>query len=425
LAGLSDPFRHWLPPTEGAKVSAVTNGLVVLDTNVLLDAYRFAARARDELFEALEKLGDRLWVPYQVALEFHKNRVGVITEHDATYREALTAISDFRDQINEELGNKIQQLSNRVALSDEENSRLKSLVVQGLNQAIHELGRLKDRHGIPEDAIYRDPVLERLQGLLLGKVGSALSEADETSARKEAKRRIDEKIPPGYEDRKKADPCGDYLFWFQTLQEAAKRKVPLLIVTRDVKDDWFWKSGGKTIGARSELVEECQRSADVPFILMTTRTFLYHAARHLRTQVSDDTLRQVDALPPPHDKGPARLTRVRIADLAEKSKVLADSLLAEIRDIEARSNELSALLLTENTDSENAPRVQKMLDRNLNTVSHLKRRRLKYLVAADELRRVAKSGAGAKIRVPESVIAHIIDDYDIHIRSEQNLLGEE
>jgi len=38
-------------------------------TNVMLAAQRFARRARDELFGALEKLGDRLWIPHQVALE--------------------------------------------------------------------------------------------------------------------------------------------------------------------------------------------------------------------------------------------------------------------------------------------------------------------------------------------------------------------
>lgn len=208
MGTLSGPFRHWLPSTERDKAQAVTSGLVVLDTNVLLDAYRFAPRARDELFEALEKLGNRLWIPHQVALEFHKNRATVIAEHDATYRDTLDAISEFQSQAHEQLGTKIRQLAKRVALSDDEATQLQSLVVQGLDQAITKLGHLKDRHGISDKTIYQDPVLKRFQRLLLDKVGAALSEEDESSARKEAQRRIDEKVPPGYEDRKRPTHAG-------------------------------------------------------------------------------------------------------------------------------------------------------------------------------------------------------------------------
>ncbi|MFJ6150119.1 PIN domain-containing protein [Micromonospora profundi] len=424
MAALSDPFRHWLPPTERDKVAAVTNGLVVLDTNVLLDAYRFAPRARNELFEALEKLGDRLWIPHQVALEFHKNRAAVIAEHDATYRETLTAISDFRNQVREQLGSKIRELAKRVALSDDEASQLQSLVVHGLDQAISELGHLKDRHGISDEAIYLDPVLERFQRLLLDKVGAALSEEDESSARKEAQRRIDQKVPPGYADRRKADPCGDYLVWVQALREAGDRKVPLLIVTRDVKDDWFWRSAGKTIGARSELVEECQKVAGVPFVLMTTHTFLNYATTHLSARVSDDTLRQVDSLPPPHNKEPGRLTGKKLHELVNMAVTLIDSLDRDILRFESRLDELHGLLFDEETDSDAITRVQKMIDREKSKLSRAKKLRLDYLFVADELQRSGDRGTGARVKVSRAEISRLVDEYDFYVRAEQSLIGE-
>ncbi|MEU7778276.1 PIN domain-containing protein [Micromonospora parva] len=405
-------------------MQAVTSGLVVLDTNVLLDAYRFAPRARNELFEALEKLSERLWIPHQVALEFHKNRATVIAEHGATYRETLEAISEFRNQVHEQLGSKIQQLAKRVALSDDETGRLKSLVVQGLDEAISELGRLKDRHGISDEAVYLDPVLDRFQRLFLDKVGEALSEEEELSARVEAKRRISEKVPPGYEDRKKVDPCGDYLLWVQALREAGKRKLPLLIITRDVKDDWFWRSGGKTIGARSELVEECQKVANVPFVLMTTHTFLHYATTQLSARVSDDTLRQVDALPPPRDKESERLTSKTLHELVNKASALIDSLDRDINRLESRLNELHGLLFDEDTDNEAISRVQKMIDRDKSKLSQAKRLKFNYLFLADELQQSASRGAGARIKVSRAEIARLVDEYDFYVRTEQSLLGE-
>ena len=32
---------------------------------------------------------------------------------------------------------------------------------------------------------------------------------------------------------------GDYVLWRQLLDEAAKRKLPVLLVTNDQKEDWY------------------------------------------------------------------------------------------------------------------------------------------------------------------------------------------
>ncbi|MFF3868916.1 PIN domain-containing protein, partial [Micromonospora sp. NPDC001898] len=276
MPGFSEPFQHWLPPSEDETREAVTKGTVVLDTNVLLDAYRFAAKTRAELFEALERLGDRLWLPHQVALEFHRNRVGVIAEHDASYQDAIKALSEFRSQVTTHLAEKLENLSNRVALPDGESNRLQQVALRGLDEAVKELEELRSEHGIPENAVHRDPILERFEGLLSSRTGEPLSDTAEKAARDEAARRIRCKEPPGYGDRKKTDPHGDYILWRQALNEVATRRTPLLIVTRDVKEDWFWRVGGKTIGARPELVDECKREAGVGLSIMATRTFLYH-----------------------------------------------------------------------------------------------------------------------------------------------------
>jgi len=78
MANLRDQFTPYYAPDDEAVAAALRTGLVTPDTNVMLAAYRFERHARDELLAALEKLEDRLWIPHQVALEFHRNRLGVI-----------------------------------------------------------------------------------------------------------------------------------------------------------------------------------------------------------------------------------------------------------------------------------------------------------------------------------------------------------
>ncbi|MEV1132405.1 PIN-like domain-containing protein [Agromyces sp. NPDC049794] len=50
------------------------NGTIVLDANALLGLYEQTAATRAVYVGALESVQERLWLPHQVALEFHKNR---------------------------------------------------------------------------------------------------------------------------------------------------------------------------------------------------------------------------------------------------------------------------------------------------------------------------------------------------------------
>ncbi|AXJ90904.1 hypothetical protein DKP84_16360 [Acinetobacter pittii] len=54
--------------------------IFIFDTNVLLNLYRYQASTRDALLEVIEKLAQRVWIPYHVGLEFQRNRLTVIAE---------------------------------------------------------------------------------------------------------------------------------------------------------------------------------------------------------------------------------------------------------------------------------------------------------------------------------------------------------
>ncbi|WP_199513133.1 PIN-like domain-containing protein [Nucisporomicrobium flavum] len=291
--GFSEDFAHLIIPSESSTAEAVTSSLVVVDTNVLLDLYRFASNTREELLQALRKLGNRLWIPHQVALEFHLNRIGVISGHDSAYVDAVKSLEDAKKRLLDVLS----QASSRVALPQDEVKRLTDFVEDGLNGAADRLQKLRQLHGIPADSIKNDPILKQLQTLFDGRVGDALPESELEDAQKEAQRRIDEGVPPGFKDKGKAEPYGDYLLWHQTLKEVDSRRLPLLIVTRDTKEDWFWRHDNQTVGARTELVRECLDITGMTLTMMSTKTFLFHARSQLRADVSDSTLRQVEILP--------------------------------------------------------------------------------------------------------------------------------
>jgi hypothetical protein len=82
------------------------------------------------------------------------------------------------------------------------------------------------------------------------------------AAVEEGRRRHSSQLPPGYKESAKDKEhlaegvSGDYLVWLQSVQEAERRDLDLLIVTADEKEDWYWRLRETVIGPRPELSKE-------------------------------------------------------------------------------------------------------------------------------------------------------------------------
>ena len=72
------------------------NGIIVFDTNVLLNLYRYNEDARDELLKLMKSFQKRLWMPYQVGLEFLANRVTVINWLHKGYEELTNQVDECK-----------------------------------------------------------------------------------------------------------------------------------------------------------------------------------------------------------------------------------------------------------------------------------------------------------------------------------------
>lgn len=301
-SGFSTPFRHYLPNDENALRLAMTTGMVVLDTNVLLSAYRFAPAAREELMSVVERVADRIWIPHRVAEEFHRNRLEVIADYDTAYLPVIEALSTAQDALDDELGPKIGQLANRAALSDAQRENLLDLVAKSTAAATFAVSELRKDHGLA-DLRGSDAVLTKFQKLLDGKTGAPLNDQDMADAISEAKHRIDQRIPPGYRDVKKPEPYGDFVIWKQTLLESTSRQAShVVFVTSDTKEDWYQIVKGKTIGGRPELAKELMDATGAELVVMTATSFLFHANNYLNAKVSQETIRQSETLPKPESR---------------------------------------------------------------------------------------------------------------------------
>ena len=62
--GIYDEFPGYRLPSDDELNDALQSALVVVDTNVLLNLYRYNESTRNDLLEVLRQLGNRLWVPH-------------------------------------------------------------------------------------------------------------------------------------------------------------------------------------------------------------------------------------------------------------------------------------------------------------------------------------------------------------------------
>lgn len=280
-------------------------GMVVLDTNVLLNLYRSNERTRRDTLAVLSKLRDRLWVPHQVLTEFWRNRESktVRHHHGAKAKETTAAL----DRVRRSVQDAVERWMKDVRLKEDEevtlrvNDGLKALAetLDGLQETIEVQARRDALEGTAET--HTDPVLAELEPLLHGRIGEPLAPADHDKAVQEAQERADEEIPPGYEDFRNKPPeqaAGDYLLWVQLLEEAKVRACDVLLVTGDVKKDWWHtRDGDIPARPRSELVVELREHAGSRLYMLTPAELLTRAEELLEgLQVDEDSVSDLEQL---------------------------------------------------------------------------------------------------------------------------------
>ncbi|WP_141747554.1 PIN-like domain-containing protein [Streptomyces nanshensis] len=284
------PFAgHWRAP-KTLIANMLGEALIVLDSSVLLNLYRAAPSAREEMLQVLQAMREKLWLPHQVAAEFHRNRVTAARDQINFFSSTVTSLEKAKAQAVQAL----DEFSNRCALEKNAKEELKSTLDMAFDLSIRQIGDYENKFDLSvRQVLDDDPILTRLSEIFDGRVGPAFSSDTLKENRKEAERRIQERVPPGYKDAAKGENShGDYFWWEQTLREAESRDLPVLIVSNDLKEDWMTKRLDFVIGPREELVAEMATRVGKPLHIMHFASFLEAVRGSVSTRVSESTVHQ-------------------------------------------------------------------------------------------------------------------------------------
>ncbi|MEU9226114.1 PIN domain-containing protein [Streptomyces massasporeus] len=287
ISSFLDGFEGlWRRPPEHYR-NAIQTYTIVIDTNVLLDLYRFTPKARHELLDLLRKVKDRLWVPHQVAKEYFSRRVDALKDQIDLYDSIPRELKSLHDRAITH----VNTFARRCSLSEKD----KKALTDPLKKALADVTEEIDKHRASLDLTLAkvasdDPVLKALAELLDGRTGGPFSPEEEKKLLEAYAERSAAKIPPGYKDSGKSEnPHGDFFVWEQMVRHSSEKTTPVLFITSDVKEDWFQKTAGITVGARSELIAEMRDRAQVDFLTLQLSNFLRESKEALGAKVSEDT----------------------------------------------------------------------------------------------------------------------------------------
>ncbi len=151
------------------------NCIFVFDTNVLLDLYSYSEKTTEDFLNSLEddRICNRIWLPYQVSVEYHMNCSSIISKEDEIYDKLTSGIKnnikalkkefeDFKNSFQTEhryldLDNVYHQYENEI---NEFEDQMK-LLIEKIELEKSNNPQFSDN----------DPIRDRLYNLFDGKVG--------------------------------------------------------------------------------------------------------------------------------------------------------------------------------------------------------------------------------------------------------------
>lgn len=289
---MKNEFQEFYPYSEGELSAFVSNAHVVLDANVLLHIYRYSHDSADRLISILTRISKRLWMPHQVAQEFHANRPKVILDQSKAYDETLKSLEVVRAEAINSLGGSDRHPFIR-------RQELLRAVTGPIEAEIANVKRLQEEHGTHASrASEVDARWEALTLLYEKRVGTPLDDSAVAILHAEADRRYEQKIPPGFMDAGKSAPekYGDFVLWSQILSHFEKSKADVVFVTDDQKPDWWRIVSGRTLGAHPLLRREFFNRTGRRIHFYSSDEFVTHFANFLKIDIDEEAREEVERI---------------------------------------------------------------------------------------------------------------------------------
>lgn len=292
-------------------------GIFIFDSNVLLDLYRLPASASEDLLRVLKskEFTDRIWIGFQVLVEFLNNRHEAISDQKNKFgivRNHLTECSSQYAELFSTLSGELSQLKlkQRHSLIDPDKFITPKNIDSGIKFIQDFIEHLDSLEKKQSDVNDKDSIQNLVIELFNGKIGEGFTKEELEGFYKLGEDRYKNSIPPGYKDKGKTGSYlvddrefirkfGDLILWHEIIRKANSENLKyVVLITGDVKEDWWYEKRGKRLGPRRELLNEIYYK--VPslefFHMYDTSNFLMRARDAFKINVQESSIKEAKIL---------------------------------------------------------------------------------------------------------------------------------
>ena len=266
--------------------------LFIFDTNILIKLYSYQPSTVKDFFSILEKLGDRIWLPHQVGLEFQNRRLSIKASEKKKFKDLNNDIESIL-KIEKEVGKKF--LKGRFPELDMATQDL----FQGIEKLLEDYRKVVKKCDELQPSIRtHDGIREKIDKYFDKRVGESYSQEELEKIYSEGEERYKNNIPPGFGDSSKdedKDYCyrgrwykrkfGDLIIWKQIIDKSLSDNIEnIIFITDDEKADWWFivkENGEKAIGPLANLTHEIMDKGGASLFYMYNTTSFFEAAKSL------------------------------------------------------------------------------------------------------------------------------------------------
>jgi hypothetical protein len=98
---MEDLFPGYYSPSDEDFLELWQKCIFIFDTNIILDFYEHRNETQEDFFKVLDAIKDSLWIPHQVALEYHENRINRIKQAESNFSNAKNLLDQTTETFSQ------------------------------------------------------------------------------------------------------------------------------------------------------------------------------------------------------------------------------------------------------------------------------------------------------------------------------------
>lgn len=267
--------------------------LFVFDTSSLLNLYEYSQHTREQILNKLfNNLKGRLWITGWIKREFIRNRQGTLKKPIQHYQELQnTHLKTIENHLSQIIS-KTKTDTKHPHLSGDSMANFEASFRKFRDDLEKEIQkRLEEIEGLSNNDLVLETLKEKFQ------CGDQYDFNRLYKIAKKGEERYRLEIPPGFLDQKDKSGMsvfGDLIIWFQIIDISRKTKKPIILITDDLKEDWWLlKSKGKIDRPREELIDEMDCLAGNRFWMYHSAQFLEISNSLIKDQINEEAIQEV------------------------------------------------------------------------------------------------------------------------------------